>query len=140
MNRRNTHAFTLIELLVVVAIVSVLASLLLPALKNARENAKSIVCMSNLKQIYTALGCYAADNYDVSPDPASLDDILGNGGYIGSAISFVDPINGPGAVHWKIFIARANQVSRTTVSFLSPTAAATGSSLGITFIADIPAT
>ncbi|MBI4027367.1 MAG: DUF1559 domain-containing protein [Verrucomicrobia bacterium] len=60
-------AFTLIELLVVVAIVSILAAMLLPALKNARESAKSIVCMNNLKQIGTAVWMYLHDSNEVFP-------------------------------------------------------------------------
>ncbi len=55
-------AFTLIELLVVVAIVSILAALLLPALKQARESVKSVACMNNLKQLYTGFALYAEDN------------------------------------------------------------------------------
>lgn len=54
--------FTLIELLVVVAIIAMLIALLLPALYSAKEAAKSAVCMSNMKQSYLAMSCYAADH------------------------------------------------------------------------------
>ncbi len=58
----GANAFTLIELLVVVAIIAVLASLLMPALQNAKEKGKQAVCLGNMKQIHLALMTYADDN------------------------------------------------------------------------------
>jgi prepilin-type N-terminal cleavage/methylation domain-containing protein len=55
-------AFTLIEMLVVVAIIAVLAALLLPALRRAREQASRVHCMSNLRQQGIAIYMYTNDN------------------------------------------------------------------------------
>lgn len=54
--------FSLIELLVVITIVAILAALLLPALQRARERAKGILCINNLKQLGTAILMYGDDS------------------------------------------------------------------------------
>jgi type II secretion system protein G len=61
-SRSNERGFTLIELMVVVAIIAILASILIPNFVNARAQAQTAACMSNLRSIATALELYYADN------------------------------------------------------------------------------
>jgi len=67
MNKGKSYGFTLLELLVVVSIMVILMSLLLPALKSARETGNQIKCISNLKQLGMASIAYSGDNNDYLP-------------------------------------------------------------------------
>jgi prepilin-type N-terminal cleavage/methylation domain-containing protein/prepilin-type processing-associated H-X9-DG protein len=65
MHRSTSRGFTLIELLVVIAIIAILAAILFPVFAQAREKARSITCISNMKQLGMATAQYVQD-YDES--------------------------------------------------------------------------
>ncbi|MHB0999924.1 MAG: type II secretion system protein [Armatimonadota bacterium] len=65
--RSNKKGFTLIELLVVIAIIAILAAILFPVFAKAREAARATACISNCKQLGTALAMYTGEEEDMLP-------------------------------------------------------------------------
>ena len=65
--KKMKRGFTLIELLVVIAIIAILASMLLPSLNKARDKARTIQCVSNEKQMGSAIYMYTGESDDYFP-------------------------------------------------------------------------
>ena len=76
---KSRRAFTLIELLVVIAIIAILAAMLLPVLSKAKQRAQGALCLSQGKQMMTALHLYISENNDFFPP--NPDDGNTNAGY-----------------------------------------------------------
>jgi prepilin-type N-terminal cleavage/methylation domain-containing protein len=73
---RRRNGFTLIELLVVIAIIGILAAMLFPVFARARESARKIQCLSNVKNVAMAVQMYLADYQKFYPclhDQAQID-------------------------------------------------------------------
>jgi len=72
MVNRFKDGFTLIELLVVIAIIAVLAAILFPVFARAREKARQTTCMSNVRQLTTAVAMYAHDHNEMLPSQTTM--------------------------------------------------------------------
>lgn len=86
---RRGRAFTLIELLVVVAIIAILAAILLPALSGAKEHARTIACLNNLKQLSICYLNYTHEHDDHLPPNNYVFVVGGGGGGVNPALQGV---------------------------------------------------
>ncbi len=102
MNPRKS-AFTLIELLVVIAIIAILAAILFPVFASAKESAKRIECLSNMKQLMTSFHMYLGENDDRYP----------------GCLPPVPPING-GTIAWMPYDQQIYPYVRDTRIFGCP--------------------
>ena len=108
--KSGTKAFTLIELLVVISIIALLMSILLPCLNRAREQAKTLICKSHLRDIGLAFMDYAMQNSERLPPLGDNDPQTGGGS---------DPRRYVGK-HWYERLAETGLVSDGTLKTDSP--------------------
>lgn len=116
------RGFTLIELLVVVAIITVLLSLLMPSLNNARRQSKQVACLSNLRQLGVALRIYNDENNNLLPQVYK--DYSPVTTYLGQTIYYIGPNPKTNAIAsnwlmWANYLFVGGQIN-TNSAFICP--------------------
>lgn len=129
MTRRRPNAFTLIELLVVIAIIAILAAILFPVFAQARAKARQTACLSNMKQIGTAIIMYIQD-YDESYPPSQVA-VADPAAPANSVLSWPTIIY-PYVKNEGVFVCADGETSLKSVTMGTGTTAVTASYCGVT--------
>ena len=103
-NVRKNRGFTLIELLVVIAIIAVLIGLLLPAVQSAREAARRIQCVNNMKQIGLAVHNYTDANQAIPPSATigAVGQIYQDQGVLCRVLPYMEQTAIANSINWNV--------------------------------------
>lgn len=105
----SKKAFTLIELLVVIAIIAILAAILFPVFAQAKEAAKKTACLSNTKQIGTAIAMYLQDNDDMYSPAYYYRDPNSSGNLDATGIEQWSGFMQPYIKNWNMFVCPSDK-------------------------------
>ena len=120
--------FTLIELLVVIAIIAILAAILFPVFAQAREKARAVACLSNLKQAGVSYTMYTQDYDETTPLQTSPVTARDTNNYFALSGGYWYNLLQPYVKNWQVFVCPDR--AGTTTSKSNPAGLATGANTG----------